>query len=79
MGGENIKKIFARIKATLALHDAIKVGLVGTHGGWGAANVDFTDADRDGAQVKQTFRVLVAWIEEPAGWRMVQSQWSNPR
>jgi hypothetical protein len=79
MGGENIKKIFARIKATLALHDAIAVGLVGTRGGWGAANVDFTDADRDGTQVKQTFRVLVAWVEEPGGWRMVQSQWSNPR
>lgn len=79
LGGDNIKKIFARIKATIALHDAVKVGLVGSHGGWGAANVDFTDADKDGTQVTQTFRVLVAWVEETGGWRIVQSQWSNPR
>jgi hypothetical protein len=79
LGGENIKKIFAKIKATVHLHDAVKVGLAGTHGGWGAANVDFTDADKDGTEVTQTFRVLVAWVEEPGGWRMVQSQWSNPR
>jgi len=78
-GGENIKKIFAKIKATVHLHDAVVVGLAGAHGGWGAANVDFTDADRDGTEVTQTFRVLVAWVEEPGGWRMVQSQWSNPR
>ena len=80
LGGENIKKIFARIKAQISLHDASKVGLVGSHGGWGAANVDFTDADKDGTQVTQTFRVLTAWVEEQPGvWRMVQSQWSNPR
>ncbi|MEO8841143.1 MAG: nuclear transport factor 2 family protein [Kofleriaceae bacterium] len=79
LGGDNIKKIFARIKATIALHDAVAVGPAGSHGGWGAANVDFTDADKDGTQVTQTFRVLVAWIEEPDGWRIVQSQWSNAR
>jgi ketosteroid isomerase-like protein len=78
-GGDNIKKIFAKIKATVHLHDAVKVGFAGTHGGWGAANVDFTDADKDGTEVTQTFRVLVAWVQEPDGWRMVQSQWSNAR
>jgi len=79
LGGDNIKKIFSKIKATITVHDAVKVGLAGSHGGWGAANVDFTDADKDGTQVTQTFRVLVAWVEEPDGWRIVQSQWSNPR
>jgi ketosteroid isomerase-like protein/uncharacterized membrane protein YgcG len=79
-GGDNIKKIFSKIKATIRLHDAVVVGMVGAKGGWGAANVDFTDADpRDGTQVTQTFRVLVVWVKESEGWRMVQSQWSNPR
>lgn len=73
-GGESIKKIFGRLKATLHLHDAVKVGTIGDRGGWGAANVDFT---QDNAT--QTFRVLAAWIKEDAGWRIVQTQWSNPR
>ena len=50
-----------------------------TRGGWGAANVDFTDADSDGTEVTQTFRVLAAWVKEDAGWRIVQTQWSNAR
>ncbi|MBV8759110.1 MAG: nuclear transport factor 2 family protein, partial [Deltaproteobacteria bacterium] len=78
-GGDTIKKVFGRIRATLRLHDAVRVGSVGAHGGWGAANVDFTDADRDGTDVTQTFRVLAAWVQEPAGWRIVQTQWSNAR
>ncbi len=78
-GGESIRKLFSHIKAAIHLHDAVKVGLVGDRGGWGAANVDYTDADRDGDDVTQTFRVLVAWIHEDAGWRMVQTQWSNAR
>ena len=48
-------------------------------GGWGIANVDFTDADKDGTEVTQTFRVLAVWVKEDAGWRIVQTQWSNPR
>ena len=78
VGGDAIRKTFSRIKATVHLHDAVAVGAVGTTGGWGAANVDFTDADRDGTQVTQTFRVLAAWVKEDAGWRIVQTQWSNP-
>jgi len=62
------------------LHDAVKVGALGDRGGWGAANVDFTDADpSDGTQVTQTFRVLAAWLKEPDGWRIVQTRWSNPK
>jgi hypothetical protein len=79
VGGETIKKLFSRLPATIRLHDAVKVGSVGMRGGWGAANVDFTDTDRDGTEVTQTFRVLVAWLQEEAGWRMVQTQWSNAR
>ena len=78
-GGDAIRKVFSRIRATVHLHDAVRVGQVGAHGGWGAANVDFTDADRDGTDVTQTFRVLAAWVQEPAGWRIVQTQWSNAR
>ncbi|MEP6862471.1 MAG: nuclear transport factor 2 family protein [Deltaproteobacteria bacterium] len=78
-GGETIKRIFGKLKATIRLHDAVAVGTVGAKGGWGAANVEFTDADRDGTEVTQTFRVLVAWVQESGGWRMVQSQWSNAR
>jgi ketosteroid isomerase-like protein len=78
-GGDSIKKIFARIKAVIRLHDAVKVGRLGERGGWGVANVDFTDADKDGTEVTQTFRVLAIWIKEDAGWRIVQTQWSNPK
>lgn len=78
-GGEAIKKVFGRISATIRLHDSVKVGALGAHGGWGAANVDFTDADKDGTEVSQTFRVLAIWIKEDAGWRIVQTQWSNAR
>ena len=78
-GGDTIKRIFTKLDATIRLHDAVAVGTVGAKGGWGAANVEFTDADRDGTQVTQTFRVLVAWVQESGGWRMVQSHWSNAR
>jgi hypothetical protein len=78
-GGEAIKKVFGRIKATIRLHDSVKVGMLGDRGGWGVANVDFTDADKDGTEVTQTFRVLAAWVKEDAGWRIVQTQWSNAR
>jgi hypothetical protein len=78
-GGDTIKRVFGKLDATIRLHDAVAVGTVGGKGGWGAANVEFTDADRDGTQVTQTFRVLVAWVQESGGWRMVQSHWSNAR
>ena len=79
LGGEAIRKVFGRLRASLRLHDAVKVGTVGADGGWGAANVDFTDADRDGVQVTQTFRVLVAWVREGQDLRIVQTQFSNAR
>jgi hypothetical protein len=78
-GGSAIKKVFSRIPATIRLHDAVKVGSIGERGGWGVANVDFTETTRDGAQLTQTFRVLAVWIKEEAGWRIVQTQWSNAR
>jgi len=78
-GGETIRKLFSRLRANIRLHDAVKVGMIGERGGWGAANVEFTDADRDGTEVTQTFRVLTAWVKEDAGWRMTMTQWSNPR
>jgi hypothetical protein len=53
--------------------------LTGTAGGWGAANVEFTDADRDGTAVTQTFRVLAIWVREGNDWRIVQTQFSNPK
>ncbi len=79
VGGDAIRKTFAHLKAKLRLHDAVKVGAIGDRAGWGVANVDFTDADRDGTLVTQTFRVLAAWVKEDAGWRIVQTQWSNAR
>jgi hypothetical protein len=78
-GGPAIKKVFGRLPATFKLRDAVKVGTLGERGGWGVANVEFTDADRDGTEIMQTFRVLAAWVQEDAGWRIVQTQWSNPR
>lgn len=78
-GGETIKRIFARLNATIRLRDAVKVGMVGERGGWGVANVDFIDADTDGTEITQTFRVLAAWVKEDTGWRIVQTQWSSAR
>ncbi len=79
-GGEAIRKIFGRIAATIHLHDAVTVGMVGARGGWGAANVDFTDQDKiDGTEITQTFRVLVVWVKEDAAWRIVLSHFSNAR
>ena len=79
IGGDAIKKLFGHIKATMRLHDAVTVGAIGTAGGWGAANVEFTDADRDGTAVTQTFRVLAVWLREGSDWRIVQTQFSNPK
>lgn len=78
-GGEAIRRIFGRIDATLRLHDAVKVEKLGERGGWGVANVDFTDQDKDGTEITQTFRVLVALVKEDAGWRIVLSHFSNAR
>jgi hypothetical protein len=76
LGGDTIRRAFARLKATIALRGAVAVGSV-DDGGWGAANVDFTDADKDGTQVTQTFRVLAAFVRDGPDWRIVQTQWSN--
>ncbi len=80
VGGSGIKKTFGRLRATIRLHDAVKVAPLGDNGGWGVANVDFTDSDSDG-EVTQTFRVLAVFLREPPAadgkWRIVQTQWSN--
>lgn len=77
--GESTTRIFSQLKAKIRHHDAVNVGAIGEHGGWGAANVDYTDADSSGHEVRQTFRVLVVWLLEDDNWRMVQTQWSNGR
>jgi len=77
--GDAIKKLFGHLRATMRLHDAVKVGVIGSTGGWGAANVAFTDAAPDGSQVTQTFRVLAVWLREGNDWRIVQTQFSNPK
>jgi hypothetical protein len=77
-GGETIKKVFGRIDATIKLHDAVKVGPLGASGGWGVANVDFTESLRDG-DVTQTFRVLAVLLKEDTGWRITLTQFSNAR
>lgn len=78
-GGATIRKVFGRLPATVHLHDAVKVGALGADGGWGVANVEFTDADRDGTEITQTFRVLTIWLAEDGAWHIVQTQWSNAR
>ena len=78
-GGDIIKKLFARIHAELRLHDVVKVGTLGARGGWGVANIEYTDADRDGTEVTQTFRLLAVWLQEDAGWRIVLTHFSNAR
>lgn len=77
--GENTKRIFARLRARIQLHDAVNVGKIGEHGGWGAANVNYTDVDKRGRKVTQMFRVLAVWVMENDQWRIVQTHWSNGR
>lgn len=79
MIGETIKRMFAQLKAKIRLHDAVNAGPIGERGGWGAANVDYTDVDKAGHEVTQIFRVLVVWLREGDQWRIVQTQWSNGR
>jgi hypothetical protein len=78
-GGTAIRRVFGKLRASFALRDAVHVGRAGERGGWGVANVNFTDTDRDGTEVTQTFRVLAAWVQEDAGWRIVLTQFSNAR
>lgn len=77
--GDSIKRVFSQLKAKIRLHDAVNAAPIGEHGGWGAANVDYTDVDAGGHQVTQTFRVLAVWLMEDDQWRIVQTQWSNGR
>ena len=79
VGGDGIRRAFARMPAQLALHDGVSAGLLGDRGGWSETNVDFTAPDRDGTAVTQTFRVMAAWLHEPDGWRIVHTQFSNAR
>jgi hypothetical protein len=85
-GGAAIKRIFARLKAELQIHDGARV--VGGSAwdpaqntepwiGWAALNVDFTAKASATTDVTQTFRVLAILIKEADGWKIVQTQWSN--
>lgn len=76
VGGANIKRAFAGIKATFRPHAAVVAGRAGDRIGWAACNVDFT-MTLDGADVTQTFRVLAVFVRERDGWRIVLAQWSN--
>ncbi len=70
--GNQIKRAFSHLPATLVATGGIAAGLLGERAGWTAQDVEFTLAGQT-----QAFRVLAAWIHEDAGWRMVMTQWSN--
>jgi SnoaL-like protein len=85
-GGVAIKRIFAKLKAQIRLHDGARV-VAGSQWdpaqhtapwiGWAAVNVDFTAKTRAATEVTQTFRVLAIMLDDGAGWKIVQTQWSN--
>jgi hypothetical protein len=85
-GGVGIKRIFTKLKAQIRLHDGARV-VAGSQWdpaqkaapwiGWAAVNVDFTAKTRAATEVTQTFRVLAIMLNEGAGWKIVQTQWSN--
>ncbi len=79
IGGESIRRVFARMTVDMGLHDGLAVGLLGDRAGWSECNIDFTAPDKDGAQVTQTFRVMSAWLREDGGWHIVLSQFSNAK
>jgi hypothetical protein len=85
-GGAALRRIFSRLRAEVRLHDGVRVASGAAWDprqaaapwiGWAALNVDFTSRTRAHTDVTQTFRVLAIVIREPAGWRIVQTQWSN--
>jgi hypothetical protein len=85
-GGFAIKRIFARLRAQIRMHDGARV-VAGSFWdpaqttdpwiGWAAVNVDFTSKTRAATDVTQTFRVLAILIKDGADWKIVQTQWSN--
>jgi hypothetical protein len=85
-GGTGIKRIFAKLKAQIRLHDGARV-VAGSAWdpaqktapwiGWAAVNVDFTSKTRAATDVTQTFRVLAIMLKEGSDWKIVQTQWSN--
>lgn len=86
VGGARVKKVFSGLKATIKLHDGVRVvsGDVWDPAQKGAptvayalANVDFTTKTRAATELTQTFRVLAVLIKEDTGWKIVQTQWSH--
>jgi hypothetical protein len=85
-GGVGIKRIFGKLRAEIRIHDGARVAAAGAWDpsqraapriGWAALNVDFTTRTRAATDVTQTFRVLAILVQEPGGWKLVQTQWSN--
>jgi hypothetical protein len=85
-GGFAIKRIFARLRAQIRMHDGARV-VAGSFWdpaqttapwiGWAAVNIDFTSKTRAATDVTQTFRVLAILLKDGADWKIVQTQWSN--
>jgi hypothetical protein len=85
-GGATIKRIFARLKAQIRLHDGARIVAGGAWDpaqraapwiGWAAVNVEFTQPTRAATEVTQTFRVLAILLKEGDDWKIVQTHWSN--
>jgi len=85
-GGTGIKRIFAKLRAQIRMHDGVRVAAGSLWDpaqkttpwiGWAAVNVDFTSKTRAATDVTQTFRVLAIMLKEGADWKIVQTQWSN--
>jgi SnoaL-like domain len=85
-GGTGIKRIFAKLKAQIRIHDGARVAAGSLWDpaqktapwiGWAAVNVDFTAKTRAATDITQTFRVLAIMLKEGSDWKIVQTQWSN--
>lgn len=84
--GAVIRKIFAKLRAQLRVRGGVRTAAAGVWDpeqqaapqvGWAALDVDYTVKTPAATEVTQTFRVLAILVREPAGWKIVQTHWSN--
>ena len=74
--GRKLKKLFRNLPFQLRITDEIAVDAPIAGAGWAAANVQVY-RENNGTTIKQTFRVLLGFVAEPEGWRVVVSHCSN--
>ena len=86
VGGDAIKRIFAKLRAEIRMHDGARVVAASAWDptqkaspwiGFALVNADFSAKSRAQTELTQTFRVLAIVLKEGSEWKIVQTQWSH--